>query len=300
MARLAQGRASRTARMTAAMRHRHYLGGAKPLVFEDEYAQLFLDWRSGLLAMPTPLSDMVLGSPLGAVRALEGEVLVRSRYVEDVFEERYASGVRQVIVLGAGFDSMAIKHRARGCTFFEVDHPATQAEKRRILARHPGLSDDIVFVPVDFASDELGEQLDKAGFDTSLPTFVSWLGVAMYLEEAVVIASLTMLATRLALGSELVFDAYPRMADIPLSERPLFMAAKAFTAREGEPMTDWFAPAIINDYLAGTGFTLVEMIRGNEAIARWFGAQSKVIHPPQAIVLCRCKRNPGTQEHKGC
>lgn len=290
MARLAQGRASRTARMTAAMRHRHYLGGAKPLVFEDAHAQLFLDWRSGLFAMPTPLSDLVLGSTLGAVRALEGEVLVRSRYVEDVFEERYASGMRQVIVLGAGFDTMAIKHRGRGCTFFEVDHPATQTEKRRILARHKGLGDDITFVPVDFAQDDMGAELDKAGFDAAAPTFVSWLGVAMYLEQAVVIASLTALATRLATGSELVFDAYPRMADIPLTERPLFLAAKAFTAREGEPMTDWFAPAMIEDYLAGTGFALVEMIRGEEAVDRWFGGQSKVIHPPTAMALCRLVR----------
>jgi methyltransferase (TIGR00027 family) len=290
VARLAQGRASRTARMTAAMRHRHYLGGAKPLVFSDPFAQLFLDWRSGLFAMPTPLSDAVLGGTLGAVRALEGEVLARSRYVEEVFEERYAAGVAQVIVLGAGFDTMAIKHRGRGCTFFEVDHPATQAEKRRILAKHDDLGRDIRFVPVDFARDEMVAELDKAGFDASAPSFVSWLGVAMYLEEAVVIATLTALATRLARGSELIFDAYPRMADIALTERPLFMAARAFTAREGEPMTDWFAPAMIGDYLSGTGFALVEMLRGKDASDRWFGAQSKVIRPPEALVLCRLVR----------
>lgn len=290
MARLTQGRASRTARMTAAMRHRHYLGGAKPLVFDDPHAELFLDWQSRLFALPTPLSDALLGGTLGAVRALEGEVLARSRYVEDVFEERFAAGVRQVIVLGAGFDTMAIKHRGRGCTFFEVDHPATQAEKARLLAKHADLGRDIKFVPVDFTCDDMVTELDKAGLDAHLPSFVSWLGVAMYLESTVVIATLTALATRLAPGSELIFDAYPRMADIPLTERPLFLAARAFTAREGEPMTDWFAPALIEDYLTGTGFAQVEMLRGEEVAARWFTAQSKVVYPPKAAVLCRVVR----------
>jgi methyltransferase (TIGR00027 family) len=290
VARLAQERASRTARMTAAMRHRHYVGGAKPLVFEDSHAQLFLDWRSTPFAMPTPLSDALFGGTLGAVRALEGEVLARSRYVEDVFEEQYNAGVRQVIVLGAGFDTMAIKHRDRGCTFYEVDHPATQAEKRRILTKHDDLGRDIRFVPVDFARDDMVAELDKAGFDASAPSFISWLGVAMYLQEAVVIASLTALATRLAPGSELIFDAYPGMANIPPRERPLFMAARAFTAREGEPMTDWFAPAQIALYIRGTGFALIEMLRGAEVAHRWFSAQSKVVRPPEAIVLCRLVR----------
>jgi methyltransferase (TIGR00027 family) len=290
MARLSQGRASRTASFTAAMRHRHYLGGAKPLVFEDPHAQLFLGWQSRLFALPTPLSDALLGNTLGAVRALEGEVLARSRYVEDIFEERHAAGVRQVIILGAGFDTMAIKQRGRGCTFFEVDHPATQAEKARILARHPGLGADIIFVPVDFTRDDMVAELDKAGLDARVPSFVSWLGVAMYLEGAVVIATLTALATRLAPGSELIFDAYPRIADIPLPERPLFAAARALTAQQGEPMTDWFAPAAIEEYLADTGFALVEMLRGDEVAKRWFSAQSKVVYPPKAMVLCRLVR----------
>lgn len=56
MARLASGKASRTARITAAMRHRHLLGGARPLVFEDRFAYLFLDLPSAMAAMPTPSS----------------------------------------------------------------------------------------------------------------------------------------------------------------------------------------------------------------------------------------------------
>ena len=191
MARLAQGKASRTARITAAMRHRHLLGGVRPLVFEDRFAHLFLDLPSAMAAVPTPLADRALGRLLGPVRGFEGEVLARSRYVEEALAPRLAAGLRQVIVLGAGFDTMALQHAGSGCRFFEVDHPATQAEKRTILATQPQLQPDIAFVPVDFAQDDLANALLAAGFDAARPALVSWLGVTMYLPQPVTVATLS-------------------------------------------------------------------------------------------------------------
>src|SRR4029450_13815964 len=181
LARLPSGKASRTARVTAAMRHRHVLGGIRPLVFEDRFAHLFLDLPSAMVAIPTPLSDFAIGRLIGPVRGIEGEVLARSRYVEEALVPLLGGGLDQVIILGAGFDTTALHHADSGCRFFEVDHPATQAEKRAILARTPGLGRDIAFGPVDFAKDDLAQALMAAGFETSRPALVSWLGVTMYL-----------------------------------------------------------------------------------------------------------------------
>src|SRR3569623_1919012 len=46
--------------------------------------------------------------------------------------------VRQVVILGAGYDTRAARLPRAGVTFFEVDHPATQASQRERLGTLPG------------------------------------------------------------------------------------------------------------------------------------------------------------------
>lgn len=285
MARLAQGKASRTARITAAMRHRHLLGGARPLVFEDRFAHLFLDLPSAMLAVPTPIGDRALGRLLGPVRGFEGEVLARSRYVEDALVPRLAVGLRQVIVLGAGFDTMALQHAGSGCRFFEVDHPATQAAKRAIIARQPQLQPDIAFVPVDFARDDLAEALLAAGFDAAQPALVSWLGVTMYLPQQVTVATLATLRRILSPGSVVLFDAYPRREDTLLPERPMFSLARALTFAQGEPMIGAFDAPAFARAIEGRGWRIADVMKGDAMRKRWFAAQPSILWPPLSALF---------------
>jgi methyltransferase (TIGR00027 family) len=287
MARLASGRASRTARMTAAIRYRHWLGGAKPLVFADREAGMFLDAGTALLAAPTPVSDWAFGRLLGPVRGVEGEVLARARYVDEAFEADLADGLDQMIVLGAGFDTSALRHNGSGCRFFEVDHPATQGEKRATLARK-GLGGDIAFVAVDFATDDLAAALLAAGFDPRRRALVSWLGVTMYLAQQVSIATLATLRTILAPGSGVIFDAFPRDADLTPAERPMFAAMRAFTATRGEPMTGWDSAAFASA-IAGAGYQIAEIVTGDVARKRWFAKQPAIIHPPVSALFYRLR-----------
>jgi methyltransferase (TIGR00027 family) len=283
MARLARGKASRTARITAAMRHRHLLGGVRPLVFEDRFAHLFLDLPSAVVALPTPLSDRALGRLLGPIRGFEGEVLARSRYVEEALAPRLAAGLDQVIVLGAGFDTTALHHTGSGCRFFEVDHPATQAEKRAILARQPGLGADIVFVPVDFAKDDLAEALVAAGFASVRPALVSWLGVTMYLEQRVAVATLTTLRRVLATGSVVIFDAFPRRQETAIEEQPMFAVVRALTASQGEPMIGTFDAAAFARAIEGQGWRIADVMKGEAMRARWFHHQPRILWPPRSV-----------------
>jgi methyltransferase (TIGR00027 family) len=285
MARLARGKASRTARITAAMRHRHLLGGARPLVFEDRFAHLFLDLPSAMMAVPTPFSDRALGRLLGPVRGFEGEVLARSRYVEEALVQRLEAGLQQVVVLGAGFDTMALQHTGSGCRFFEVDHPATQAEKQAILAQQPQLQADIAFVPVDFARDDLAEALLAAGFDAAQPALVSWLGVTMYLQQQVTVATLATLRRILVPGSVLLFDAYPRREHTLLPERPMFAVARALTSTQGEPMIGAFDAPAFARAIEGLGWRIAEVMKGDAMRQRWFAGQPRILWPPRSALL---------------
>ena len=289
MARLAQGKASRTARMTAAMRYRHWLGAPRPLVFEDREAGLFVDLGVAAMAVPGPLSDWVIGRLLGPTRALEGEVLARSRVVEDLLLPALQGGLPQMLVLGAGFDTTALRHAGSGCRFFEVDHPATQAAKRAILDRNRQVVSDAIYVAVDFAQDDLVSALLNAGFDPAAPTLVSWLGVTMYLDYDVTKATLAALRSILAPGSDLVFDAFPQPADVPGAERLMFGLTRAATASRGEPMSVGFDLARFEQDVAALGYEIAAIIRGDEARARWFANQPKAIYPPQSSLFCHLR-----------
>ena len=285
MARLASGKASRTARITAAMRHRHLLGGARPLVFEDRFAYLFLDLPSAMVALPTPLADRAVGRLYGPIRGIEGEVLARSRYVEEALAARLHAGLDQVIVLGAGFDTTALRHVDSRCRFFEVDHPATQADKRAILSRRPDLCANLTFVSVDFGKDDLADALLAADFDSSRPALVSWLGVTMYLEQRVTVGTLVTLRRILTSGSIVIFDAYPRREETALDERPMFAAARALTATQGEPMIGAFDSPAFAKAITDKGWRIADVMKGEAMRRRWFGNQSRILWPPRSVLF---------------
>ena len=119
--------ASRTALGVAALRAAHLLLDARPSLLDDPV--------SGVLLAPWAL-EAIRQHPkrfqTPGARALRTHVLLRSRYAEDRLEAAFACGVRQLVVLGAGFDTFAYRQPAwaGNLTIFEVDQPASQGHKR--------------------------------------------------------------------------------------------------------------------------------------------------------------------------
>jgi O-methyltransferase involved in polyketide biosynthesis len=58
-------------------------------------------------------------------------VVIRSRYTEDALREATNRGARQYVLIGAGFDSFALRRPAfsEALEIFEIDHPATQPSR---------------------------------------------------------------------------------------------------------------------------------------------------------------------------
>ncbi len=116
-------------------------------------------------------------------------------------------GVRQVVILGAGYDTRAARLPYSGVRYFEVDHPDTQAAKRARLATLPGYPvDAAIYAPCDFEREDPVERLRAAGLSTSEPTLVIWEGVVPYLSEAAVRATATSMARGLDARSLVAFD----------------------------------------------------------------------------------------------
>src|SRR5579864_6721870 len=110
----------------------------------------------------------------------------RSRIAEDALSRAVEEGIRQIVILGAGLDTFALRnpHAALEIRVYEVDHPATQAWKfERLSEAQIALPPCLRLVPIDFERDDVGEKFAAAGFQTNSPAFFTWLGVVPYLTE---------------------------------------------------------------------------------------------------------------------
>jgi methyltransferase (TIGR00027 family) len=129
----------------------------------------------------------------------------RSRIAEDALSRAVEAGVRQIVILGAGLDTFALRNPHGDLEIYEVDHPATQAWKRGRLAEAQIAAPPwLVFVPVDFERDDLGEKLAAHGFQQNSPAFFTWLGVVPYLTEDAIGRTLDFMSS--IPNSEVVFD----------------------------------------------------------------------------------------------
>jgi len=200
----------------------------------------------------------------------------------------------QVVLLGAGLDARAYRLTELGAaTVFEVDHPATQAEKRRRLGGRPPLAGDVRFVAIDFERESLEDRLAAAGHDPERPTIWIWEGVTLYLQPAAVEATLDVVAARSAPGSTLLMTYLtPDLAERPPVPRPLLRAG--FRAI-GEPVRATFTADEVKARLASRAFDVVDD-GGSEDWARRFlarGRRSIVGISERLVVASRAARAPG-------
>jgi methyltransferase (TIGR00027 family) len=168
------------------------------------------------------------------------------------------SGGGQLILLGAGLDARALRLRHLGLTVFEIDHPATQAKKRRLAGSVlPAPSGAAVFVPWDFERDplsELPQRLADVGYRRDERGCVVWEGVTMYLTEAANAAAFAMLADVLAPGSAVAFTYFAKGLLAAPGWRNWLM--RHFVARHSEPWIFGWDPDQLPAWLAARGFAL--------------------------------------------
>ncbi len=190
---------SRTALLVAAYRARASRA-PRPLIDDPWAARLAGDEGMALAA------EMDLHQ-----KDLEVWVAVRTAYLERRMSALVGGSgsprPRQVVLLGAGFDVRAARFRREGVPFFEVDAPATSAEKQarlRALGDYPiGAA---TYVTCDFAHDDFLDRLALAGFDRAAPAVFIWEGVTCYLPEAAVRATLSRVAGGTHEESVVMFD----------------------------------------------------------------------------------------------
>lgn len=217
------------------------------------------------------------------VRAMNdlSNVLCRARYAEDHLETAVSRGVSQYVLLGAGLDTFAFRRpdmldRLR---VFELDHPATQAFKRRRIAELAWpVPAELTFLAADFTTQDLAAILGESTYDRQAKSFFSWLGVTMYLSREETFAMLRAVAASAPAGSLIVFDYFDADAFDPAKADPHVQAGMVMTAKVGEPMKMGFPPAALADFFAAAGFRLLEDLGPAEIEERYFQGRPDGYH----------------------
>ncbi|WP_425825448.1 class I SAM-dependent methyltransferase [Streptomyces fractus] len=255
------GEPSRTAMAVARARAQHQVAD-EPRVFTDPFAVRVV----GEAALGEGEFDRGLDPDL--VRRRRLWLAARSRFADDTVAEAVASGCRQVVVLGAGLDTSALRNTHADVRFFEVDHPDTQRWKRRRLDE-AGITvpSTLTFVPVDFESATLAEGLASAGFDRGRRTVFLMLGVAVYLTLPSLTATWRFIAGQ-GDGPVLVMDYLHPVAGAPAAS--LSRRAER-VASVGEPWLSSFTADELRSELSGCGFTTVEDHSAAELLGHYLG-----------------------------
>ncbi|HTZ57836.1 MAG TPA: class I SAM-dependent methyltransferase [Acidobacteriaceae bacterium] len=209
-------------------------------------------------------------------------ITARSRIGEDALSAAVERGIRQIVILGAGLDTFALRspHGARRIRIYEVDHPATQAWKRERLAEAQlALPPGLIFVPVDFERDDLGKTLAAAGFQRNSPAFFSWLGVVPYLTQEAIVSTLGYIAS--IQDSEVVFDYMEPPEAFSGEMKELVEKRTEELEKMEECWASRFEPAGMAALLCAHGFCNIEDISFQEIKYR-FGSAVQGLPPGQA------------------
>lgn len=200
---------------------------------------------------------------------MEAYLLTRTRFFDDAVLDAIDAGIDQAVILGAGYDTRAMRLRTEGVTFYEVDHPATGAAKRQKVEALAGYAKDAaVYVGCDFEHQDFVAQLAAAGFDVGRPAVIVWEGVTYYLTEPAVRATLSRVAS-LPPTTRLFFDIISKRFVAGAGKDPKDLEARDRVGEMGEPLR--FGIDDVLPLLYEEGFRHVRTVSLDEACLTYTG-----------------------------
>lgn len=265
-----EGKPSITAELTAAARAAESLKPKHKRVCYDPLAKKFLGFPFSILAKNRLLVRIVLWEVERIAPGLASEVIARTRYIDDRLNVCIKDGIRQLVILGAGYDTRAyrfdeLKEKVR---VYELDFPATQSVKTQRVRKILGsLPQNVIYVPLDFEKDALDMKLLEHGYNRSLKTLFIWEGVTYYLTPQAIDSTLAFIAGNSGEGSSVIFDyAFQSLLDGTSELKQLNLLLKAYervgTAITAEHFLSGFTEGTVQNFLLERGFSVKEHVTG--------------------------------------
>ncbi len=301
--------ASQTSMTTSLMRAMHTRIDPKPL-FNDPWGDRLVP-ASGINFIHQKATE---GLPLEALEAASAGgmsvvdlwlhakpfyigVIARSRFTEDALHLALKRGVRQYVVIGAGFDSYCLRRpdAAPDLAVFEIDHPATQSVKRQRIAECGAtLPEPVQFIAADLAKEGLADVLLRSGFKPDEPAFFSWLGVTMYLSRDDNLKLLRSIGQCAAPGSEVAFSYFDQALFRSDAQTGPFADMQRSVTSIGEPLLSGFDPSELATDLRSVGLTWEEDLDDAQALLRYDPSGANRLKPVAWSRVARASVPAGT------
>ena len=182
----------------------------------------------------------------------------RKIFIDQQVRSAIESGARQVLVLGAGFDTLCLRLAPQydEVQFFEVDHPATSLAKAKGIAQ-VGKPGNMIQIAADLSERNLSKVLFEDGrWDSTQLSVVVAEGLLQYLKDEEVHHLLRDTANSTALATRIVFT-----HAIPSARKFLELILRLI----GEPFKSVVPSEDLPGYVNGTGWTVISGTDSNSA-----------------------------------
>lgn len=203
-------------------------------LFSDHLAHLFLD----------PETEEIARSLTRVSPSTEHLVHYRTCYLDRQLALQIENGIKQIIILGAGLDTRAIRLGTQDTAFFEIDQADVIEFKKSRLAEY-GYSLNSTLLPCNYIQENWLDVLKQNGFNPEIPTYVIWEGNSMYIPEAAILSLLKAMQLHLA-NFVLSFDYLSRRLIERTALRKSQLLLNGFSALDAPWVTgfDAIAPLI--------------------------------------------------------
>jgi len=247
-------------------------------IFNDPYSAFFLP--DGVIDAPDRNEQIQQ-----AIRNWEthfpgvsNAIVARTRFIDDCLDAAIVEGIRQLVILGAGYDTRAMRCEAlkKSVTVFELDHPSTQIKKlKRIKNDLKEELSHVRYIPIDFSKENLANKLFTCGYDDALKTLFIWEGVTYYIPESAVDRTLSFIAHHSPSRSSVIFDYFPPTVADGTTELTEARALREGLSRIGEEIVFGISPGRINEFMQARGFSVIQNLTVEDYRATYFNGVNK-------------------------
>ena len=239
------------------------------LILRDDYVGWFFDESiKGIVNSPKFRLNESSNDTAGAFSQIAYRYAVlREKYIDDFIEGAIESGCRQLLLLGAGYDTRFFRLpsiRKYSVSTYEVDLPDTIEEKGAVIEARLGcIPIGLSLIPVDLRHTDW-KGIFQCGFQAGVPTIYVWQGVSYYLPEKTVSAVLDFVRHEMIDASHVVFDSCWPLMLVENDEIPGIRANIERLKEIGEPYIFGMEPRHMELWLQGKGFRNIRLSSLNE------------------------------------
>lgn len=273
-------RASRTAQYMALFRAIETVRPSHKRLFTDPYATIFLDdglkraIRFSTLPLIGPLIPKIIQSK-GPGALSSG--IARTKYIDDLLEQTIRNGIKQAMILGAGFDTRALRlDLLHSVPVIEIDHPDTAKFKIEKLKEALGqLPSNVSYFQTDFNKQSLEELASDHHLNLNIPTTIIWEGVTNYLTQQAFDKTLEFVK-KFTIGSYIIFTYINKLV---LDNPESFIGTEKVFKNLGKNEECWtlgFRPEELSGYLARFHLVLLEDLGAAEYRDRYMPDRKEI------------------------